>query len=290
MAIRPIASGTVSFGLVAIPVKLYSTGESASTVSFNMVHKDCGTRVKYRYYCPTHDELVERDDLVKGYEVAKGQYVLFTKEELAALQPEATNEIEIREFVELDQVDPIYYEKGYYLGPGRGGARPYRLLSQALEESGRAALGKYAARGKDYLVLIRPFQGGLLMQQLRYADEIRSFDEVPVDEAELKPGELQLALQLVEQTASETFDPTAYQDTQRQRTWELVERKVQGEEIVSEQAAAPQAQIIDLMSALKASLSADATDGEAVPAKAARKPAKRAPRKKAPAAAAGGEP
>jgi DNA end-binding protein Ku len=285
MAIRPIASGTVSFGLVAIPVKLYSTGESASSVSFNMVHEACGTRVKYRYYCPTHDALVERDELVKGYEVSKGQYVLFSKEELAALQPEATNEIEIREFVELDQVDPIYYEKGYYLGPGRGGARPYRLLSEALRESGRAALGKYAARGKDYLVLIRPFRDGLLMQQLRYADEIRSFDEIPVDEAELKPGELQLALQLVEQTASETFDPTAYRDSQRERTWELVERKVQGEEIVSEQTAAPQAQIIDLMSALKASLS---SDGEAAPTQPARKPAKRASRKKSTAKTAAG--
>ena len=183
MSARAISSGTVSFGLVAIPVKLYATGESARKIGFSMVHEECGTKIKYRYYCPTHDELVERDEIAKGYEFAKGQFVIFSKEELEALTPEPTNSIDITEFVPLDQVDPVYYEKSYYLGPDKGGAKPYRLLSRAMRKTGRAALAKYAARGKNYLVLLRPFEEGLLMQQLRYADEVRSFEEVPVDDA-----------------------------------------------------------------------------------------------------------
>ncbi|MDX1503189.1 MAG: Ku protein [Thermoanaerobaculia bacterium] len=272
---RPVASGTISFGLVAIPVKLYSTGGAQKPVSFNMVHKSCGSRVKYRYYCPTDDELVERDELTKGYEFARGQFVLFSDEELKALEPEPTNAVEISEFVPLDKVDPIYFEKSYYLGPDKGGAKPYRLLAQTMLDSGRAALGRYAARGKDYLVLLRPFENGLIMQQLRYADEIRAFSEVPIDEAEVKPPELELAKQLVEQTASEEFHPEKYEDEVRQRVWELVEKKVQGEEIVAAPQEEPKAQIIDLMEALKKSL------GEAPGKPTQRKPAKRSARQPA---------
>lgn len=275
-----MASGTISFGLVAIPVKLYTTGESSSGVSFNQVHKKCGTRIQYRYYCPTDDELVTRDEIAKGYEFAKGQYVLFEDEELKALNPPATNTIEITEFVPLEKVDPIYFEKSYYLGPDKGGPKPYRLLAQAMKETGRAALARYAARGKDYLVLLRPFQNGLIMQQLRYADEIRSFDEVPVADADVKPGELQLALQLIDQIASESFHPEEYRDEVREKVQALIDRKVEGEEIVATPEEQPKAQIIDLMEALKKSLGQSGGDGEAEE----RKPAKRAPRK----AAAGG--
>jgi len=277
-----MGTGTISFGLVAIPVKLYTTGDSAQSIRFNMVHRDCGTRLQYRYYCPTDEEFVERDDIAKGYEFAKGQYVLFTPEELKALEPPATNAIEIAEFVPLEQVDPIHFEKSYYLGPDKGGAKPYRLLARAMEETGRAALARYAARGKDYLVLLRPFEEGLVMQQLRYADEIRAFSEVPVGDAEVADAELDLALKLIEQIASDTFQPDQYEDTQRQRTWSLIERKVEGEDIVAAPEEAPKAQIIDLMAALKASLGEAETDKK--PAKrSARKPAaaKKAPAKKA---------
>jgi DNA end-binding protein Ku len=267
-----MGSGTISFGLVAIPVKLYSTGESSKSVSFNMIHEKCGTRVQYRYYCPTDDELVDRKELVKGYELAKGQYVLFTPEELKALEPKATNAISITEFLPLEQVDPVHYEKSYYLGPDKGGAKPYRLLAQAMRETGRAALAKYAARGKDYLVLLRPFEEGVIMQQLRYPDEIRAFSEVPVDDADVKPAELDLALQIIDQISSDSFQPDRYEDEQRQRIWELIERKVEGQEIVAAPEEAPQAQIIDLMAALKASLG----EGEEE-----KKPAKRSPRKPA---------
>jgi DNA end-binding protein Ku len=274
-----MGSGTISFGLVAIPVKLYSSGESASSVSFNMIHEACGTRVKYRYYCPACDELVERNELAKGYEFSKGQYVLFSEDELKALNPEATNAIEITEFVPLAEVDPVHFEKTYYLGPDKGGVKPYRLLSKAMRETGRAALARYAARGKDYLVLLRPFDDGLAMQQLRYADEIRAFDEVPVGDADVQPAELDLALRLIEQIASDEFHPERYEDEQRKRTWALIERKIEGEEIVAPPEEAPKAQIIDLMAALKASLG----DGDEM------KPAQRSPRQPAAAKKAGGK-
>ncbi|MEE8525972.1 MAG: Ku protein [Thermoanaerobaculia bacterium] len=266
-----MASGTVSFGLVSIPIKLYTTGETAKTVRFNNVHESCGTRVKYRYYCPTDDRLVERDELTKGYEFAKGQFVLLSAEELKALTPETTNAIEITEFVPLDKVDPIYFEKSYYLGPDKGGAKPYRLLAEAMRRSRRAALARYAARGKNYLVLLRPFQDGLIMQQLHYADEIRPFSEVPLDQAEVQPSEVDLALQLVEQISSDEFEPEHYEDEVRNQMWELIERKVQGEEIVAPPQEEPKAQIVDLMEALKASL------GESEE----RQPPKRSPREPA---------
>lgn len=270
MSARALGSGTISFGLVAIPVKLYSTGEPSASVSFSMVHRTCGTKLKYQYYCPTDSVVVERAEIAKGYEVAKGQFVLFSEEELKALNPEATNAVEITEFVPLAEVDPIYFEKSYYLGPDKGGARPYKLLAQTMRDSGQAALAKYAARGKDYLVLLRPFEEGLIMQQLRYPEEIRAFSEVPLGEAEVKPAELKLALQLVDQISSPKFKPASYKDEVGQKVRELIERKVQGEDIVSAPEEAPKAQIIDLMAALKASLG----DADA----AGRKPAKRSPR------------
>lgn len=266
-----MGSATVSFGLVAIPVKLYSTGDSSESVRFNMMHRACGTRLQYRYYCPTDETFVERDEIAKGYEFAKGQYVLFSDEELKALNPEPTNAIAIGEFVPLDQVDPIYFEKSYYLGPDKGGAKPYRLLAEAMKKSGQAALARYAARGKDYLVLLRPFDQGLIMQQLRYAEEIRAFSEVPVGEGEVKANELDLALKLIDQIAEGEFHPERYEDEQKKRTRALIDKKVEGEEIVAPAEEAPKAQIIDLMAALKASLG---EPEEAKPAKrAARKPA-----------------
>ena len=261
-----MASGTVSFGMVAIPIKLYSSTESSKTVRFNQVHKECGTRVKNRLFCPTDDRLVERSEIAKGYEFSKGKFVLLSPEELKALTPDATNAIEIKEFVPLDQVDPIYFEKSYYLGPDKGGAKPYQLLSRAMRQSGRAALARYAARGKNHLVLLRPFENGLIMQQLHYADEIRAFDEVEIEEAEPTDQELQLALMLVDQIASDEFKPEQYEDEKRLETWSLIEKKIQGEDIVAPPQETPKAQIVDLMEALKASLGAD---GERKPAKAA---------------------
>src|SRR5919201_3004837 len=200
MALRSLATGTISFGLVSIPVKLYSATQPSAGLSFNLLQGKCGSRVRQQYFCAKDGEKVERDEMVKGYEVAKDQYVTFTKAELEALEEASSQKIEISEFVPLAEVDPIYFDKPYYLGPDRGAAKAYRLLSEAMRRSGKAALARYAARGKGYLVLLRPLDGRLVMQQLLYSDEVRPF-EVEIEEAELKEPEVQLALKLVEQTA-----------------------------------------------------------------------------------------
>ncbi|MFC2153273.1 Ku protein [Actinomycetota bacterium] len=267
---RPIATGTISFGLVAIPVKLFSTNESDTRITLNSIHESCGTRVRQQFYCPTDEVVVTRDEMVKGYQFARDQYVIFTPDELKAMELAPTQSIDIKEFVPLAEVDPLYYEKAYYLGPDKGGAKPYALLSEAMKSTGRAALARYAARGKDYLVLLRPFQGGILMQQLRYTDEIRAFDDIDLGDAAVDPAELQLAEQLVAQIASDTFAPEAYGDGVRAQMLEAIEQKVAGQEMTFAPKEEPKAKVIDIMEALKASL------GEAPDDASERKPAKKA--------------
>src|SRR3954464_10047849 len=226
MPARSIASATISFGLVSVPVNLYSSSESKSSISFNMLHKKCGSRLKQQYTCPKDNEVVTRDDTVKGYEFAKDQYVVLSTEEVKALEEKATGMIDVVEFVPLAKVDREYLDKVYYLGPDKGGDRAYRLLAAALEDTGRAALGQYAARGKQHLVLLRPLNGVLVMEQLHYADEVRPTTEVTVPEGDVKPMELALAKQLIQQTAVETFEPAKYKDTVRERVLETIQRKV----------------------------------------------------------------
>lgn len=254
MSARPIAAATISFGLVSVPVKLYSSSESSARISFNWVDKKTGSRLKQQYVSAADGRVVAKDEMIKGYEFSKGQYVLFTPEELKALDEKATNSIDISEFVPLDQVDRLYLDKAYYLGPDKGGERAYRLLGEALRQTGRAALGQYAARGQQHLVLVRPIEGMLVMEQLHYADELRPASEVSIDEGEVKEQELELAKQLIDQTATDAFKPEAYRDNVRNRVLEAIQRKVEGEEITSEPAEAPQTKILDLMAALKASL------------------------------------
>ena len=289
---RSLASGTISFGLVSIPVRLFPAAQSSAAISFNMLHAKDGSRLKQQYVCAADGQVVPREETVKGYEFAKDRYVTFTSEELKALDEIASQAIDIAEFVPVEAVDPVFFDKAYYLGPDKGGARAYRLLGEAMRRAGKAALGRYAARGKQYLVLIRPLGPRLVMQQLFYADEIRPPDEIPIDAADLKDSELQLALQLIEQTASaDGFHPERYKDAVKQRVEEAIERKVAGQEIQAV-APAPQAQVIDLMEALKASIGQGAPaasraevkagpaavpEAAAAPA-AARKPPKRAPR------------
>jgi DNA end-binding protein Ku len=256
---RSISTATISFGLVSVPVQLYSASESSANVSFNMLHKSCGTRLKQQYICPKEDVVVEKDDIAKGYEFAKGQYVRFTPEEIKALDEKATNSIDIAEFVPLAAVDRIYLEKVYYLGPDKGGDRAYRLLGEALKDTGRAAVGQYSARGKQHLVLVRPLDGVLVMEQLHYADELRPAGEVPHPETPVKEAELALARQLIEQSSTDEFRPENYRDTVRERVLEAIQSKVEGQEITTE-AAPPETKIIDLMDALKASLAKRGTN------------------------------
>ncbi len=254
MAARPISTSTVSFGLVSLPVKLYSTGQSSAKVRFNWINRDTGARVKYQYVDSQSGESVERDNLVKGYEFAKNQYVTFEADELKAIEAQSTEAIEITEFVPAADIERIFLERAYYLGPARGGARAYRLLSAALREMERVAIARYSARGKQRLVMIRPHGDGLILEQLFYPDEVRSFDEVPLEEGEVSDAELALARQFIEQAASESFDPARYRDEVKERVQELIDRKIEGEQITLAPQEEPETKIIDLMEALKASL------------------------------------
>ena len=264
MSARAIGTSTIAFGLVSLPVKLYSTGESARKISFNMVHKDCGTRVRQQYVCPTDDVVVPREDMMKGYEFAKGQFVLFDEEELKVVEAPKSDSIDIVSFVPADQVGRIYFNKAYFLGPDKGGARAYRLLSAALRETNRVAIAKQATRGKEYLVMVRPHEQGLLLEQLFYADELKSFDEVPLEEGDVNEAELKLAIQLIDQASSEEFDAGVYRDEVHEKTLELIQKKVEGQEITAAPVEESKTQIIDLMAALKASLAEG--EGERKPA------------------------
>ena len=253
---RAIAGATISFGLVSIPVRLFPATQSSAAISFNLLHQKCGSRLKQQYICPRDGDIVSRDEMVKGYEFAKDQYVTFTTEELKLLEEKATQSIDIASFVPLAAIDPIYFERPYYLGPEKGGEKAYLLLAEAMRETGRAALARYAARGKQYLVMLRPTADGraLILQELLYADEVRPMADVPLPEGEVREPELKLAKQLIDQIAKETFEPTLFHDEVRERIQADIERKVQGHDI-SESAPAPEpARIIDLMAALKASL------------------------------------
>ena len=254
MAARPNASATISFGLVSVPVQLYPASESQASVSFNWITTETGARLKQQYVDAKTGDKVEKEDMIKGYEFEKGRYVTFTPDEIKAMEEKGTGSIDIVEFVPLDKVDRLYFDRGYFLGPGKGGDRAYRLLSAALKKADLAAIGQYAARGKQYLIMLRPLEGGLVLEQMHYADEVRSMKEVPLPEGDVKPAELNLAMQLIEGATTDAFKPEKYKDTVRDRMLEQIQQKAAGEEIVMEPAAEPQAQVIDLMEALKQSL------------------------------------
>src|SRR5260370_837117 len=280
MSARAISSGNISFGLVSIPVKLYSTAQPGSGISFNLLHRKCNSRLKQQYICPTDNEIVPREEMVKGYEFSKDQYVIFTEEELKAIEEQSTKAIEITEFVPAEKVDPIYFEGSYYLGPEKGGERAYRLLGEAMRQAGQVPLARCSCRGLQSMVMVRPKGIGLVMQQLRYADEVRPQSEVPIPEAELKEAELKLAMQFVGQLATDEFHPENYQDEFRNKLLEIIRQKSEGQAVTMAAPETPRAQIIDLMEALKASLAQPATKPASKSAQAAgqpRKPTQRAP-------------
>jgi DNA end-binding protein Ku len=285
MAARSIASLTLSFGLVSIPVKLYSATESSATVRFNMLAKD-GSRVKQQYVSERDGKVVERTDMVKGYEFEKDRYVIFTPEELKALDTPPTHMVEIVAFVPQASVDPIYYDKAYLLAPDKRGGKPYALLAQAMRESGRCALAQWANKGKQYVVQVRAVEDGLVLQQLLYADEVRSLKDLDIEPVSVSPAEMGLAMQLIDQNAQDAYDPNAFKDHEKERVLAAIDQKIAGQHIVAvEPSEAPASgQVIDLMDALRASLDKRA-DKAGVPAAALqeRKPAKRAAAKAEPA-------
>jgi DNA end-binding protein Ku len=270
MAVRSLASLTLSFGLVSIPVKLYSATEASASVRFNLLAPD-GARVRQQYVSEKTGQVVERGQLVKGYEFEKDRFVLFTADELKALDETASHSIDIVAFVPERSVDPIYYDRAYYLAPDKRGGKPYALLLAAMRESGRCALARWSTKGKQHVVQVRPAEDGLVLQQLLYAAEVRSQKELHIEPVDVSKAELQLALQLIEQIAQDAYDPAAFEDEERQRTLAAIDRKIAGQQVVdaapAERADADGAQVIDLMAALRASL------GGKKPATAAKAPA-----------------
>lgn len=255
MAARSIASLTLSFGLVSIPVKLYSATESSGAVRFNQLSKD-GGRLKQQYVSEKDGQVVERADMVKGYEFEKDQFVLFRPEELKALEEAASHVVEIVSFVPEQSVDPLYYDRPYFLAPDKRGGKPYSLLMRAMRDTGRCALAQWATRGKEYVVQVRVTDGGLVLQQLLYADEVRSIGDLGIEMVEVKPEELALAKQLIDQVAQDSYDPTAFKDREKERILAAIDAKIAGKQVVeSARGEAPAGgQVIDLMAALQASI------------------------------------
>jgi DNA end-binding protein Ku len=284
MAARSIASLTIAFGLVAIPVKLYSATVSSERLRFHMLHAKDGSRLKQQYVCAEEQRVVPRTEIVKGYEFAKDQYVMFTPEELKALEEVGTHSVDVAQFVPLAAVDPVYFDTTYYLAPDQGGTKPFTLFVTALRESGRCAVGRWASHGRDHVVILRPVDNALALHQLHFAPEVQSVAALGVESVNVRDAELKLARQLIEQQSAETFDPTAFPDEVKARVEAAIQRKVEGKEVtVAEPGPAPAGNVVDLMSALKASLERGSkTSGPARAAgPAARRPPRRTPAKAA---------
>jgi DNA end-binding protein Ku len=255
---RSIASLTIAFGLVAIPVRLYSATESAERIAFNLLRKKDGSRLKQQYVAAKDGQLVERAEMVKGYEFAKDQYVMFSPEELKALEDTTTHQIDIGQFVPLESVDPVYFDGTYYLAPDKGGAKPYTLLATALRKSGQCAIGRWISRGKEHIVIIRALEDGLAMHQLHFQAEVRHLKELGVEPAPVSEPELKLARQLIDQLGAKRFDPNEFADEHKVRVQAAIQRKVDGKEVSLAEGPVSNkgGNVIDLMEALRASIDA----------------------------------
>jgi DNA end-binding protein Ku len=288
MPARPIGSGTISFGLVSIPVKIFSATQSKAGISFHLFHAKDGARLREQYVCAKDGAVVPREEIVKGYELEKGRHVTFSPKEIKELEDHGSGSIDVSEFVPDDRIDPTYFDRSYYLGPDKGGAKAYRLFAQALLETKRLGLGLFALRGKQHLVVLRPHEGGLILQQLLYAAEVRPFSEVPHEGPAVKAPELKLAVELIERGATEAFRPERYNDAWVERTRKLIERKGSGEATPEGGGEEPsRGKVVDLMEALKASLGSSARRGATTgsKARAAETPPGRRARRRAPARA-----
>lgn len=271
MAARSIASLSLSFGLVSIPVKLYPATESAATVRFNLLSRD-GSRLKQQYVSEKDQKVVERSEIVKGYEFEKDRFVIFQPDELKALQESPSQTIDIVAFIPNSSIDPIFYDKAYYLAPDKRGAKPYNLLLEAMRQSGRCALAKWSWKAKQYVVQVRAADDGLVLQQLLYAEEVRSMKDLAIEKVTVSAAELKLAMQLIDQISRDTYDPTMFEDEEKKRILAAIDEKIAGKQIVATEQAesGAGAQVIDLVEALRASLASRAAGkGKVAPARAA---------------------
>lgn len=255
MALRPTRTATITFGLVSIPVRFY-TATRQEDISFNLLHAPCGSRINRKWWCPKCEAQIENnDELVKGYEIAKGRFVTFSEEELEALESDNDRALEITEFVGLDQIDPVYFEKAYFLGPGDGGTKTYALLAAALRDQQKVALARWVSGNREHLVVLRPFENGLALHMMFYADEVRDFGQVEVGDIQVNEKELRLAELLIDELTEEAFDPLRYKDEYRQRLLDQIEAKSRGAVIVSGEAPdEKRGEVVDIMEALRRSL------------------------------------
>ena len=254
MALRPLRNASISFGLVNIPVRFY-TATKSEDIHFNMLHESCGTRVNRKWWCPHHEEIVSQDELIRGYAISKNQYVTFTDEEIETLETDDNRALEITEFLDLQQIDPVFFEKAYFLGPAAGGGKTYKLLAEAMRKEHKVALARWVSANREHLVIIRPFQNGLVLHTMFYADEVRDFGAVEIEDAPVREKEVKLAEMLIDELTEKKFNPLQYRDEYRQRLLDRIEAKSHGEAIVSEEREEEkQGEVIDIMEALRRSL------------------------------------
>jgi DNA end-binding protein Ku len=277
MALRPLRNATISFGLVSIPVRFY-TATKSEDVHFNLLHASCGTRVNRKWWCPHHEKIVDADELIRGYAISRNKYVTFEDEEIEALETDGNRALDITEFVDLSEVDPIFFEKAYFLGPAPGGGKTYKLLATAMKKQNKVAVARWVAAGKEHLVVIRPFEHGLTLHTMFYADEVRDFGAIDLEDAPVRDKEIHLAETLIDELTEKKFNPMQFKDEYRERLLERIREKSRGKTIEIESHEEPKGgEVIDIMEALRRSLS-----GGRAPAK--RAPAKRAASSKRPAA------
>ena len=260
MALRPLRNATISFGLVSIPVRFY-TATKSEDVHFNLLHESCGTRVNRKWWCPHHKKIVESDELVRGYAISKNKYVTFTDEEIESLETDDNRALDITEFLTLDQIDPVFFEKAYFLGPAAGGAKTYKLLASAMKRQGKVALARWVSSNREHLVILRPFEKGLILHTMYYADEVRDFDAIEAEGGEAKDKEVKLAEMLINELTEKKFNPLQYKDEYRERLIDRIRAKSRGKSITSDEPEEEKksAEVIDIMEALRRSLGSGAT-------------------------------
>src|ERR1700737_4818412 len=254
MALRPLRNASISFGLVNIPVRFY-TATKTEDIHFNLLHASCGTRVNRKWWCPYHEEIVSSDELVRGYPISKNKYVTFTDEEIEALESDDNRALDITEFVDMQQIDPVFYEKAYFLGPAPGGGKTYKLLAAAMKKQNKVAVARWVAAGKQHLVVVRPFQDGLVLHTMYYADEVRDFKAIDIEDAPVREKEVQLAEMLINELTEKKFSPLEYKDEYRERLLDRIKAKSHGKAIVAEEKEEEKGgEVIDIREALRRSL------------------------------------
>ena len=276
MALRPLRNANISFGLVNIPVRFY-TATKSEDIHFNLLHESCGSRVNRKWWCPEHEQIVEASELIRGYAISKGKYVTFTDEEIDTLESDDNRSLDITEFVDLGEIDPVMFEKAYFLGPAQGGGKTYKLLAQAMKKQNKVALARWVSANREHLVVLRPYESGLILHTMYYADEVRDFGAIEVEDTQLKDKEVKLAEMLIDELTEKKFNPLQYKDEYRERLLDRIKDKSKGKAIVSEEKEEEKGgEVIDIMEALRRSLEGGRAPAKRAPAKtAAKRPATR---------------